>query len=224
MKNQKGFSATLLIASLTTLFVLSLVFGLWAFSGRQDFKNNSDKKATAAAAAAKAQQSASDKATYDALAKQPYKSYSGSATYGTVAFSYPKTWSAYVDQTDQNEPINAYFFPGEVPGVQSGVAFPLRVELTTTDYAQTIQQYAAQVGDGSIKSAAYIPPKMASIKNVQPGVRFDGGLWQQSDGTTQKGSLVVMKVRDKTLLIYCQSVDSLSDFNSIILPSLTFVP
>lgn len=224
MKNQNGFSSTLVMVTLSVLVVASLAFSFWAFSGRQDYKNNLDKKVAAAVAVAQNQQSASDKIKYDDLAKQPYKSYSGNATYGTVAFSYPKTWSAYVDQTNQSEPINAYFFPGEVPGVQSGVAYPLRVELTSTDYAQAIGQYATSVSDGSVKASAYIPPKMAGVKNVQPGTRFDGGLWQQTDGTTQKGSLVVLKVRDKTLLIYCQSADSLADFTNIVLPSLTFVP
>jgi len=224
MKNQKGFSSTVTIAMLASLFVLSLVFGFWAFSGRADYKNNADKKAAVAASSAKAQQKSLDTTQNDAKNNQPYKTFSGSATYGSVAFSYPKTWSAYVDQTSQSEPINAYFFPGEVPGVQSGAAYPLRVELTDTDYVQTISQYTNQVSDGKLKSVAYIPPKMAGVSNVQPGTKFDGSIWQQNDGSFLDGSLVVIKVRDKTLLIYCQSADGLADFNGIVLKNLTYVP
>ncbi len=223
MKNQKGFSSTLSIVVLAGLLVLSLTFGYWAFSGRQDFKNNSDKKAATAAATAKTQQTAADKVTYDALIKQPYKTFTGSATYGTISFSYPKTWSAYNDQTSQTEPINAYFYPGEVPGVSSGTAYPLRVELTSTDYAEAIQQYSQQITGSTLKSAAYIPPKMAGVANIQPGTRFDGPLWQNGQ-TSQTGSMVVIKVRDKTLQIYSQSPDFANDFNNIVLPSLTFVP
>lgn len=224
MKNQNGYSSTLSIVVLASLFVLSLVFGFWAFSGRQDFKSNSDKKAAAAAASAKSEQSATDKAKYDALLKQPYKSFTGSATYGTISFSYPKTWSAYDDQTNLSEPINAYFYPGEVPGVSGPTAFSLRVELTSTDYAQAISQYLSQVETGQVKSAAYTPPKMAGVKNVQPGIRFDGTIWQNGDGSNKQGSLVIVKVRDKTLQIYSQSPDFADDFNSIVLPSLTYVP
>jgi len=223
MQNQKGFGSTATVVLLAVLLLASLGFGFWAFSGRQDYKNNSDKKAAAEATVAKAQQSAADKASYDALIKQPYKAFTGSATYGTISFNYPKTWSAYVDQTDSNEPINAYFYPGEVPGVQSATAYPLRVELLSTDYAQVVEQYTSLVTQGEAKSAAYIPPKMAGVKNVQPGVRLDGSLWQDNN-VKQQGTMIIIKVRDKTLEVYSQSPDFASDFSGIILPSLTFVP
>ena len=223
MKNQNGFSSMATISVLTALLLLSLVFGFWAFSGRQDFKNNSDKKAAAAATSAKTQQATIDKASYDAIAKQPYKSFLGSAIYGTVAFSYPKTWSAYVDQTSQTEPINAYFNPGEVPGIATGVVYSLRVELTDSDYTQIVDQFSSQVSSGQVKSSAYIPPKMVGVKNVQPGTLFAGGLWQNGD-SVQQGSMLVIKVRDKTLQIYTQSADFASDFSPVVLSSLTFVP
>lgn len=223
MQNQKGFGSAATVILLAVLFLVSLGFGFWAFSGRQDYKNNTDKKIAAAVTIAKAQQSAADKVNYDTLIKQPYKAFSGSATFGTISFSYPKTWSAYVDQTDSNEPINAYFYPGEVPGVQSSTAYPLRLELVSTDYAQVVEQYTSMVTQGDAKSSAYIPPKMAGVKNVQPGVRLDGALWQDNN-VKQRGTMVIIKVRDKTLQIYSQSPDFASDFNNIILPSLTFVP
>lgn len=222
--SQAGFSSTAAAVILAVLFVVSLVFGFWAFSGRQDYKKNVDQKVAVAVSAAKKQQADADKVSYDALAKQPYKTFAGSATYGTITFSYPKTWSVYDDQTSSDEPINAYFFPGIVPGVQSGAAYPLRVELVSTDYSQVVGQYSNQVSQGTVKSAAYIPPAMASVKNVQPGLRFDGQIWQNNDGTMLSGSLVVLKVRDKTLEIYTQTNDSMSDFNNIVLSSLTFVP
>jgi hypothetical protein len=223
MQNQKGGGNTAVVISLVVLLLASLGFGYWAFSGRQDYKNNTDKKVAVAVASGKTQQSAADKASYDELIKKPYKSFTGNATYGTISFSYPKTWSAYVDQTDANEPLNAYFYPGEVPGVNGTTAYPLRVELVNTEYSQVLEQYSSIIAQGDAKSAAYIPPKMAGVNNVQPGVRLDGSLWQDND-VKQKGSMVIIKVRDKTMQIYSQSPDFASDFNNIILPSLTFVP
>src|SRR5438128_703436 len=97
---QKQSGSVIVTALLAVGLILSLAFGAWAFSGRQDYKNNSDKKVTVAVSFAKTQQTATDKAKYDELIKQPYKTFTGSATYGTVSLSYPKTWSAYVDQTN----------------------------------------------------------------------------------------------------------------------------
>jgi hypothetical protein len=210
----------LIIVSL--LLILALVFGFWAYGQMQDYKNNSDAKSAAAVAAAEKTQAAKLQAQFDEQSKSPYKTFTGSATYGTVSFNYPKTWSAYV-ASDSNEPINAYFNPDQVPGVDSNTPLPLRVELLNTDYAQAVQQFSTQVSDGSVKATAYVPPKMKGVNNVTPGTRFDGQVIQTDNGYSN-GSIVIIKVRDKTLQISTQTDDGQADFNNIILASLTFVP
>lgn len=207
---------------LVLLLVGSLVFGGWAFKNMQDYKNNSDKKSAVAVAAANKIQAAKDQANFDQQSKSPNKTFTGSPTYGSITFSYPKTWSAYVDTTNQTEPINAYFFPGEVPGIQSKTAFALRIELLSTDYAQLVQQLSSQITSGKVTAQAYTPPKLNGVANIQPGTLFSGQVNQQD--STQNGTLLAIKVRDKTLEISTQSNDYLSDFNSTILPSLSFAP
>ena len=213
-----------IMAVLVLLLIASLAFGAWAFSSRQSYKNDSDAKVAAAVAVAKKQQSATDQANFDQQLKQPYKTFTGPATYGSITFNYPKTWSAYVDQTGDNEPINGYFYPGEVPGVSGNTAYPLRVELLDNDYSTVVGQYQSQVTEGSLTSSAYVPPKMKGVANVETGVKLDGAIGQDSNGNAIQGSMVIIKVRDKTLQIYTQTTSSLSDFNDIILASLSFVP
>jgi uncharacterized protein YpmB len=205
------------------LFVVSLIFGLYAFSKEQDYKKNSDQKAAVAVVAAKKQQSTEDQAKFDELNKQPYKSFTGPALYGTVSFNYPKSWSAYIDN-GATEPINGYFSPGEVPGVQGSSAYRLRVELTDSDYSQVVQQYTVQATDGSVRSVAYVPPKMKDMTNVQAGVKLTGTVSRGGDGADHQGEMVILKVRDKTLQIYTETTDGISDFESIVLPSLSFIP
>lgn len=214
-----SFKSTLIIVILILALAAALAFGYWSFTSRQDYKNSSDKKIAAAVAGALAAQKSSLQKQFDDQSKQPFKTYSGSSTYGSISFNYPKTWSAYVDETSTNEPINGYFHPNQLPGLQSGAAFALRVELVDTTYDQVMGQYASQIKSGSVTSSAYIPPKVAGVANVLPGSRLSGAINQN-----QVGSMVVMKVRDKTLQIYTESNDYLNDFNNIILPSLSFVP
>lgn len=220
--NQRG--SVVLDVLLVLALVAALAFGGWAFSGRQDYKNNSDKKVEEAVAASKTRQSEELQAQFDEKSKSPYKEFKGSSTYGSISFKYPKTWSAYVDETNQSEPINAYFYPEQVPGVQSSTAFALRLELVNTAYSQVVSQFSSQFSSGGIKATAYTPPKMEKTANVQPGTRFDGVIGQTSQGGKVIGSLVAMTVRDKTMLISTQSNTFLSDFNNVILPSLTFAP
>lgn len=201
------------------LLVIALVFGGWAYIKMQDYKDNSDKRSAVAVAAADKQLTAQLQAQFAQQAKQPYKNYQGSATYGTISFNYPKTWSAY-DAGNSDEPINAYFFPDIVPSTDSNVAFPLRIELTSTDYSDAVAQFGGQTEAGTVKASAYVPPKMKGVASVTPGTRFDGAIGDNG----QQGSMVIIKVRDKTLQISTQTTTALDDFNNVVLASLTFVP
>jgi hypothetical protein len=214
-----GAKNLIIIFLLVILLVASLGFGGWAYSQMQSYKNDSDKKINAALAAAKTAQT---KEVQDAFDKANTKQFTGSSTYGSVSFSYPKTWSAYVDTSSSSEPINAYFHPDQVPGISSRTAYALRVELISNDYSQAVQQYNGSIKQGAVTSKAYLPPKLNGVTNAQPGTMLSGQI--NSSDSTQHGTLLIIKVRDKTLKISTQSNDYLNDFNNIILPSLTFAP
>src|SRR3990167_10130003 len=108
--NQSGGAALVLSDILLILaLVAALGFGWWAFSQRQDYKNNFDKKVAEEVAKAQAAQKTQLEQEFAEKEKSPSKSFKGSETYGSVAFDYPKTWSAYVDQSGGNQPINGYF-------------------------------------------------------------------------------------------------------------------
>lgn len=217
--SKKPIALIITVVVLGIILVGSLAFGIWAFSGRQDYKNNSDKKSAAAIAIAKSAQAKELQAQFDQQSKDPNKTFQGPVTYGSVSFNYPKTWSAYVDQSSANEPINGYFHPNQVPGIQSDSAFALRVELVNTPYSQVIQGFSGQIKSGKVTTEAYMPPQMNGVANVQTGIRLEGQIQQK-----QQGTMVVMQVRDKTLMVYTESSDFTGDFNNIILASLKYTP
>lgn len=206
------------ITILSLLLVGAVIFGGWAYSSRQDYKNNVDKKIAQSVDAAKAAQKQESEKQFAEESKLPYKSYKGSQTYGSVSFNYPKTWSALVEEST-SQPINGYFYPDILPALESKVAMALRVELVNSDYASVVSQYDSNIQDGSLKAVAYVPPQMVKVANVQPGLRLDGAITSDF-----QGSMVIVKVRDKTLQISTQSQDFLKDFNETVLSSLTFVP
>lgn len=201
---------------------MSLAFGGWSFSQMQSYKKQSDKKAAAAVQSAKKSLIDELQSKFDEQSKSPNKTFQGSATYGSVSFNYPKTWSAYVDTSSTSEPINAYFHPGEVPGLQSKTAYALRLELLSTDYSQVMTQFSSQVGSGAISAKSYLPPKLNGVANVIPGTLLSGQI--NSQDPSQKGTMLAIRVRDKTLEISTQSADYLNDFTSTVLPSLSFAP
>jgi hypothetical protein len=204
---------------LIILLIVSLAFGGWAYSQMKSYKNDSDKKVAAGIAAEKQTLA---KQAQDNFDEANTRQFVGSPTYGSVSFSYPKTWSAYVDTSSTSEPINAYFHPDQVPGLTSNTAYALRLELVSSDYSQITQQFSGGVQQGTITAKAYLPSKLSGVANVQPGTLFSGQI--NTGDSTQRGTLLAIKVRDKTLEISTQSNDYLNDFNNIILASLSFAP
>lgn len=222
--DQSGGVTTIVgIAALAVALISSAGFGWWAYNSRQDYKDNSDKKVATAVAKAVTSQSAKDSIVFAEKEKLPYKTFNGPAIFGSITFSYPKSWSAYVDQTSPNDPVKGLFYPDIVPSPipRNNVkpVYALRVDLIAMPYAQVLRGFDASLKKGTVRAKAYIPPKVKQIPNVQTGTRLDGMIEQKI-----QGSMVVIKVRDKTLKIYTESPSFLADFNKIVLNSLTFVP
>lgn len=223
-KDQKG--GVVLVLSdiiLAAALIAALIFGGWAYKDRQRYKDQTDDIVAQEVVKAKEAQKDELAAAFAQREKSPYKAFRGSATYGTITFSYPKTWSGYVDETNSSTPINGYFHPGVVPSVNqrgdAATAFGLRLELLNSDYAEVIKRLESSVTDGQLKATAYVPPRMSDTANVQAGTLFEGEL---DEGLN--GAVLVIKVRDKTLQISTQSTNYLGDFNNVILKSLTFIP
>ncbi len=215
--DSKGVMNTLLIPFILVAVLLLGVMGfaIWAYLGRQDYKNNSDKKVASAVIVAKQETSTAKDAEFVQKEKEPLKDYKSPEAYGSVTVSYPKTWSAYVvENSTAASPVEAFFHPNFVPGVQNS-AYALKVEVVNSSYSNAARTYDPFIRSGKAKATAYAVPKVPSII----GIRVDGDL-----GGNKRGSAVLIPLRDKTLRISTEVDQFLADFNNIILPNLTFVP
>ena len=209
-------SAALIAVVMTVLFVSALVFGFWAFAGQQDYKNNAQKKIDAAVEAVQKENKeklASDVA--EAL-KSPTKTYTGSATFGAVTFNYPSTYSAYVNESkDATPPLSGYFHQGVIPAVDGSQPLALRVQIINNSYANELSSYSTPAKSGKVTISAFRAAKVSSVL----GSRIDGAI------TTQfTGSLIMLPLRDKTLKIWTESNSFLADFNTYVVPSISFTP
>lgn len=218
LADERGALNVLLIPVilLSLLFVGTAVFAVWAYGGRQDYKNNVDAKISQAVDANKKVVQAADARQYAEAAKQPLKTYTAPEQYGSVAVSYPKTWSGYVATASAGNVIDGYFEPGVVPDVQDTAStYALRVRILSQAYSQALTQFSAFVKQNKLTMTAYSLPKLPQIG----GMYLTGQITQQ-----QKGTMVVLPLRDKTLEVWTESDAYLSDFKNYVLPNLTFSP
>lgn len=210
---QEGAINFLLVSLIFTIVVLLSVagFAVWAFTSRQDYKNNSDQKAAAAAEVAKKNAEAAKDNEYLEKEKYPLKSFTAPDNIGKISIEYPKTWSGYISTQDNN----FFVFDTDVVNANTNALHALRISVEDTEYNSVINQYESQVAQGALSAKAYSLPQVPTVV----GVKLDGEVQ-----TGQQGSLVILPLRDKTIKIECQIPDRLKDFNKIILPSVSFNP
>lgn len=197
------------------LLISAASFGAWAYSSRSDYKNHSDVKSAAAASAAVKATQESDAKKYAEEAKSPLKKFAGPSQYGSVTASYPKTWSGYII-SNSSTPLSAYFQPDVVPDVSTqSSAYAFRVQVVSQTYANQLQQYQSLVQS---KKVTVTPFSFAKVPGVV-GSRIDGQIT-----TNDQGSIIIVPLRNLSLIVSTESQSFESDFNNIILPNFTFSP
>ncbi len=201
-----------LVISIVLLFA-AIGFGVWAFVSRSDYKNNSDKKAEAAAQIAVQKAETAKDNEFLEREKQPYKDYTGPVQFGNFGIKYPKTWSAYVNDTQTNT-LTMLLQPDAV-SANIKTTYAAKVEVLSQPYDQLLAQVDNDVKTGKATAVAYQFPKVPTVT----GLRVDGQI-----APDKRGAIVFMPLRDKTIKVSTETVDRINDFNNVILPNFTFSP
>lgn len=217
--NQVGAVNGLLVSLImAVLFLIGAIsFGAWAFTERQDYKDNVDQKIAVASEKAKEAEGQRKEKQFAEEAKKPLKTYNGPENYGALKIDFPKTWSGYVeDKGDSGEPLDGYFAPGVVPAANDqNSVFALRIQVVSQSYSQVLQTLSSQQEQGKLTVNAYALP---SLPNVV-GIKATGQLTEGKNVT-----MIVLPLRSQAIKIWTEGSQYTSDFDNNILPTLTFSP
>jgi len=204
---EKGAANTWLIVGIIFISTTVLVAGglIWALVNYFDQKDNVDTKVSTAVSAAVKTQADKDAAQFEAEDKKPNRQFVGPEDFGELRFDYPKTWSVYINKSAlAGGSYEAYLNPVSVPTINDATQYALRVSIQTIDYDKVIAQYTALVKKGDLKSTVV---KIAD----QDGTRLDG-----SFNKNIRGSAVILKVRDKTIVLRSDAETFKTDFDALI--------
>lgn len=215
-KNQRPWGLIVALVVFVIGFLGSSGFAFWAYVNMQDYKNNANKKAEDAVAAAVEEVREQEEQKYAEQSKSPYLKYAGPDTFGRIRFDYPKTWSATVDESSGSTPVDGFFHQGIVPGARSGAAFALRLEVLAQPYDRVVGSYDSNAKRGTVRVSPFKAEKVPAVL----GARVDGEIERE-----KQGSAVILPLRDKTIRISTLSGQSFGkDFDDVILKTLEFTP
>lgn len=210
-QSHTSFIVALLLA---TGLVISLAFGVWAFMGMQANKTDLDEKIAVAERVAVNKAEELKELEFAEREKDPYKNFIGSATFGSLSFDFPKSWSVFLEEKDSGTVLDFYSHPGVVKGTDKSNSFALRAQIISSTYDKEAEKMQKLVETGKATATAFIP------KNVPSGL----GIRVVGEVVTDKqGVMVLIPQRDKTIKIWTESPDFISDFDKII-ETLNYVP
>jgi len=201
----------------SVLLVVFVILTVIYYGQMQDYKNNSDKKASVAVEQAKKDQEKQLNEQFAEKEKEPLKSYTGPVNAAAVKIIYPKTWSLYTVEGPSGNTLNSYFNPNFVPNVSNkDNLFALRLNVLEQPYANILKTFESKVTKGDVKVTPFIA---SNVKDSETGVRIDGYITENT-----KGSMVLIPVRDKTIQLWTESGNYTADFDNFVLKNLTFNP
>lgn len=158
----------------------------------------------------RAEQRVLDEAEFKESNNSPFKSYSAPSLYGGFVIKYPKTWSSYAAENVTSDPqVNLFLHPDHVKssslGDQEGV-YATRIQLrkqTTANVEKAMSRF-----DKKIKRSEITVSGLKAIQLV--------GKYEQK----KSGVVVLVEVRDKTLIFICEDKKYLPEFNQILAQSI----
>ena len=218
--DQRGAISLLSIFStlITLLFIVAVIVSIVFYRGENKYKNDSNQLIATAVASAKQQQQTTDQNVFAKESLQPLQPFVGPEAYGTVTIYYPKTYSAYIAvNSNSSTPVDGYFEPGYVPDTTNQAnAFALRLQVDAQTYDQELVQYTNLAKQGLVTITAYSLPKVPSVV----GVKITGKIATN----VQNGIMIILPLRNTTLQVWTEATQYQSNFNTLILPNISFSP
>ena len=198
---------------MSVLFVGTLIFAIWAFMGMVENQSDLDAKIEAASKVAVEQAQEEKEIEFTEREKDPFKTYQGATTYGSLTFSYPKSWSIYVETSDRSTLLDFYAQPDLIPGFDD-TRFAFRAQIIDRPYENELAAYDRSAERGDVQVQAFRLEKLPE----QLGAIITGEIRRNVQGT-----LVLLPQRDKTIKLFTESEDHGNDFSRI-LQSTSYIP
>lgn len=200
-----------MIVSFVFIFTTLSLGGLsgWALVNYFDQKDNVDSKVSSAVALAIKDQKTREAAERKEADKEPNRIFATGDDLGQLSFKYPKNWSVYEAASQDSNKYSVLFNPGQISADSRDSRYALRLSVSTQDYDKAIASYEKAVSSGALKAT---PVKI----DDQSATRFDGEISKEV-----RGSFVLFKLRDKTVIVQTDAETFTKDFDALI-KTITF--
>lgn len=205
---------TVIIILISILAAVGIGGFIWSYNQMTHYRDDSEVIAAEAAEVARKDQFEIDEEAFKEKLKEPYKEFVGPTDLGSIRFNYPLTWSAYntINSIDSYEIV---FYPGTIPPINDDTPLALKAEIINSNYEEELNDYYDIINEGQ----GQLEAEPITVSGDQKGILFRGHV-----NENYTSMFVLLKLRDKTLVIKTDTDRYISDFENIVLASLKFTP
>jgi len=203
--DQNGNVTTIAIGVLAFLVIVLGGLSTWALISYNQERQTVNQQVSDAVQEAREQQRAEDEKRFEEERKNPYRSYSVPEVFGGITLEFPRNWSLHVkDSTSGATQVDLTMHP-EIIRESAGSLdiYAFRMQLVDRLFESANRNYQRDAERGNLKAEA------VTISGID-GVQYDGEVVRNKNGR-----LVVLPYRDKTIVMWTESRDFISDFQEI---------
>lgn len=202
-KNIVSIVKTVAIVVLALVSIAFIGLFIWKQNENEDLLAEWEGETAMAVAEAKDEQAMELANRYAEQMKYPYQTFTGPVDYGALSFEYPKTWSVYVDKAATNGgDFYAYFNPIQVDEVDKDTLNALRVTISNKSFDDVTAEYQRKVDQKN----SGLTMEVVTIGDEEKGTQVTANRYNGVIPSTElKGSIVVFKIRDKTVILQTDS-------------------
>ena len=206
-----GLVKTIVIVILTLALITFIGLFIWMMMQYDDARTDVDGQIERAVLDDRDEQSQKMEAEFMEREKYPYKTFTGPVDYGALSFQYPKTWSVYIEAAaTKGGDFKAYLNPNQVDAVGKDTINALRVVIQDRSFDDVTAGYQGAVNN---KQDPLVLTSITTGKNNNiVANRYDGPI----PGTQLRGSIVIFKIRDKTVILQTDSELFRGDFDKLL--------
>ncbi len=192
-----------------TILVVVMIGGLGFTTYKYyDLKKNFDTRSEAITNLALRKNTKRLEADFVEREKREFVTYTALTELGSLSFTHPKNWHIYLKNDSVND-YEVYFHPRRIRPIDRDSRYALRLNVTDKDYERVLKGYDSLVRKEDITT------KVVNV-NGSNATLFEGMFNKYI-----KGSQLVFKLRDKTVIMSTDAEQFKKDFYEII-ETITF--
>jgi hypothetical protein len=208
-KQNSSGQVNLLLVLAVFLGIGTVLFGglsIVSFRRAQKATASLEKAKSDAFEAGRAQQKTEDEERFSEEQKTPFRSYVAPSLFGGFELKFPKVWNLYVIENDgASNQVDLIAHPSLIRVLpKSDNAYALRAMLSKELKDAAYRKYENLVKTGKLKA------KTIFVSGIE-SIRLDGRYDQKHDGV-----VVLVPVRDKTLILITEDQKYLPDFEQVL--------